>query len=220
MVWRIDQKLSRQRHREFDMGGCFPRGRDWPLPRAAGIRWSGSPGPRHRDHRNCGLSGLSRCVDVPMYLSRWRAGLVEGGEQLGFLEGLHDARTRWIVTHDFAQWKDEIAWMSLYFTAAVWASLALCIVYALGYLPRYRTEPVAAVGLAECARYHSSGTGCSLPAGRAAVSPPDPSTGIGQSHPDGQAGPKTRPTTTSAAQVRADPRPKRGTTASWQASKG
>ena len=36
--------------------------------------------------------------------------------------------------------------MSLYFTAAVWASLALCLVYALGdHLPRYRTEPAARV---------------------------------------------------------------------------
>jgi hypothetical protein len=43
------------------------------------------------------------------------------------------------VTHDLAQWKDEIPWMSLYFTAAVWASLALCLVYALGdHLPQYR----------------------------------------------------------------------------------
>jgi hypothetical protein len=32
-----------------------------------------------------------------------------------------------VVTHDFAHWKDEIAWMSLYFTAAVWANLALCL---------------------------------------------------------------------------------------------
>ena len=40
--------------------------------------------------------------------------------------GLHDVSTRWFVTHDFAQWKDEIAWMSLYFSAAVWSSLALC----------------------------------------------------------------------------------------------
>jgi hypothetical protein len=50
-----------------------------------------------------------------------------------------------VVTRDFAQWKDEIAWMSLYFTAAVWASLALCLVYSLGdYLPQYRTESAAA----------------------------------------------------------------------------
>jgi hypothetical protein len=39
--------------------------------------------------------------------------------------------TRWVVTHDLAEWKDEIAWMSLYFSGAVWASLALCVCYAL-----------------------------------------------------------------------------------------
>jgi hypothetical protein len=48
------------------------------------------------------------------------------------LEGLRDASTRWVVTHDLAEWKDEIAWMSLYFSAAVWASLALCAFYAVG----------------------------------------------------------------------------------------
>ena len=85
-------------------------------------------------------------IDVPMYLSRWQDGLADGSKGLGPLEGLRDASTRWVVTHDFAQWKDEIAWMSLYFTAAVWASLALCLVYALGdHLPRYRTEPAAHV---------------------------------------------------------------------------
>ena len=45
--------------------------------------------------------------------------------------GLRDTATRWIVTHEFDHWKDEIAWMSLYFSAAVWASLALCVFYAL-----------------------------------------------------------------------------------------
>ena len=83
-------------------------------------------------------------IDVPMYLNRWRYGLADGGKALPPLEGLRDASTRWVVTHDFARWKDEIAWMSLYFTAAVWASLLLCLVYALGdHLPRYRTEPSA-----------------------------------------------------------------------------
>ena len=80
-------------------------------------------------------------VDVPMYLSRWRDGVAEGSKVLSPLEGLRDASTRWVVTHDFAQWKNEIAWMSLYFTAAVWASLALCLVYSLGdRLPGYRTS--------------------------------------------------------------------------------
>jgi len=76
-------------------------------------------------------------VDIPMYLKRWQNGLKDGSKALSPLEGFRDAGTRWVVTHDFAQWKDEIAWMSLYFTAAVWASLALCLVYSLaGHLAR------------------------------------------------------------------------------------
>ena len=76
-------------------------------------------------------------VDVPMYLTRWQA---EGAASIGPLsplEGLRDASVRWVVTHDIAEWKDEIAWMSLYFSAAVWASLALCVCYSFaGHLPR------------------------------------------------------------------------------------
>jgi hypothetical protein len=76
-------------------------------------------------------------VDVPMYLSRWRAEVADGSKPLSHLEGLRDASTRWVVTHDLAAWKDEIPWMSLYFSAAVWASLALCVFYALeGHLGR------------------------------------------------------------------------------------
>jgi hypothetical protein len=77
-------------------------------------------------------------VDVPMYLSRWRAGHPHGGKFLGLLEGLHDVATRWVVTHDVAHWKGELAWMALYFSAAVWSSLALCALYSMeGYLTRY-----------------------------------------------------------------------------------
>ena len=84
-------------------------------------------------------------VDVPMYLSRWRADIADGSKFLRPLEGLRDVSTRWVVTHNFAEWKDEIAWMSLYFSAAVWASLALCVFYSLGdHLPRYRTEAIVA----------------------------------------------------------------------------
>ncbi len=71
-------------------------------------------------------------IDVPMYVGRWRAKVADGGRHLGPLEGLRDVCTRWVVTHDLAEWKDEIAWMSLYFSAAVWASLALCVFYSLG----------------------------------------------------------------------------------------
>jgi hypothetical protein len=65
-------------------------------------------------------------VDVPMYLARWRAKISDGGTRLQPLEGLRDVSTRWVVTHDLAEWKEEILWMSLYFSAGVWASLALC----------------------------------------------------------------------------------------------
>ena len=76
-------------------------------------------------------------IDVPMYVTRWQAAGAVSIGPLRPLEGLWDASVRWVVTHDIAEWKDEIAWMTLYFSAAVWASLALCVCYALtGNLPR------------------------------------------------------------------------------------
>jgi hypothetical protein len=78
-----------------------------------------------------GFLAFLATVDVPMYLSRWRADVAGGSKRLRPLEGLRDATTRWIVTHDLAEWRDEIAWMSLYFSGAVWASLALCAFYAI-----------------------------------------------------------------------------------------
>jgi hypothetical protein len=80
-------------------------------------------------------------IDVPMYFDRWHADVATGKQLLGALAGLHDVSTRWAVTHDIAHWQDEIAWMSLYFSAAVWSSLALA---AFGLvkdaLPGYRTR--------------------------------------------------------------------------------
>jgi hypothetical protein len=66
-------------------------------------------------------------VDVPMYLTRWRANVSNGSKLLRPLEGLRDVTRRWVVTHDLAEWKEEMLWMSLYFSAGVWASLALCV---------------------------------------------------------------------------------------------
>jgi hypothetical protein len=83
-------------------------------------------------------------VDVPMYLKRWRAEMANGSKPLHPLEGLRDVSKRWVVTRDISEWKEEMPWMSLYFSAAVWASLALCVVFSLEQeLPRYRTAPVA-----------------------------------------------------------------------------
>jgi hypothetical protein len=77
-------------------------------------------------------------VDVPMYFTRWREDLASGKELLGLVSGLRDVSTRWVVTHDLAEWHEEIAWMSLYFSTAVWSSLLLCGVHlARHMLPRY-----------------------------------------------------------------------------------
>ena len=78
-------------------------------------------------------------VDVPMYFGRWQEDVASGKQLLGLFSGLHDLGTRWVVTHDIAQWRDEIAWMSLYFSVAVWSSLGLCA-FGLVHdrLPHYR----------------------------------------------------------------------------------
>jgi hypothetical protein len=114
-------------------------------------------------------------VDVPMYLRRWRAKVDDGGKLLRPLDGLRDASTRWVVTHDLAEWKDEIVWMSLYFSVAVWSSLALCVVYSFAdHLPRYRTEATVASWSSDAsavvgkqhpvmALYQFTGTGPRLP---------------------------------------------------------
>lgn len=99
-------------------------------------------------------------VDVPMYLSRWRTNHAEGNQLLGLFEGLRDVSTRWVRTHDIAHWKGEIAWMSLYFSGAVWASLALCVFYSLeGELPQYRTETAAISAPAQRAETTSGNPG-------------------------------------------------------------
>jgi hypothetical protein len=81
-------------------------------------------------------------VDVPMYFGRWEADLASGKPLLGIVAGLHDLATRWVVTHDIAHWHEELAWMALYFSAAVWSSLGLCtFVLFRDRLPRYCASP-------------------------------------------------------------------------------
>ena len=65
-------------------------------------------------------------IDVPMYFARWQEDMANGKALLGLFSGLHDSATRLTVTQDIAHWRDEMAWMGLYFSAAVWSSLVLC----------------------------------------------------------------------------------------------
>jgi hypothetical protein len=64
-------------------------------------------------------------VDIPMYASRWQADEAVGREYLSLSQGLQDAWSRRVVTFDWEAWQAEIPWMSLYFSVAVWWSLAL-----------------------------------------------------------------------------------------------
>jgi hypothetical protein len=64
-------------------------------------------------------------VDVPMYWSRWLADEASGRSYLSLTQGLLDASGRWVVSHRWQDWQNEIAWMSLYFSVAVWLSIAL-----------------------------------------------------------------------------------------------
>lgn len=64
-------------------------------------------------------------VDVPMYWSRWLADEASGREYMGLAQGMLDAAGRWTVSHRWQDWHTEATWMSLYFSAAVWLSIAL-----------------------------------------------------------------------------------------------
>jgi len=64
-------------------------------------------------------------VDVPMYLSRWREGKVNGTRRMTFKEGRKDAWSRRVVTRDWEIWKHEAPWLTGYFSFAVWISLSL-----------------------------------------------------------------------------------------------
>jgi hypothetical protein len=64
-------------------------------------------------------------VDVPLYWSRWIADEVGGRQYLSIAQGAHDASVHWVVSHRQQDWKNEVVWMSLYFSVAVWISIAL-----------------------------------------------------------------------------------------------
>jgi hypothetical protein len=64
-------------------------------------------------------------VDVPMYWSRWLADEAAGRHYLSLAQGLMDVASHRVVSHRWADWRHEIAWMSLYFSLAVWMSISL-----------------------------------------------------------------------------------------------
>ena len=64
-------------------------------------------------------------VDVPMYWSRWLADEAMGRQYMSLAQGVFDISGRWVVSHRWEDWRSEVTWMSLYFSVAVWISIAL-----------------------------------------------------------------------------------------------
>lgn len=64
-------------------------------------------------------------VDVPMYLARWQTDLAAGNQGLTVTEGWREILQRCTVVRDWAAWRQDVPWLSLYFSVAVWISIAL-----------------------------------------------------------------------------------------------
>ena len=75
-----------------------------------------------------GAALLMLGVDVPMYLARWRHGRRSGVRYLRMVEGLKDVLQRRQIAHRWSEWRPEVPWMSLYFSAGVWVSFWLVFV--------------------------------------------------------------------------------------------
>jgi hypothetical protein len=69
--------------------------------------------------------GYMFMVDVPMYWSRWLADEAVGRHYLSLADGLADVSSHWVVSRRWSDWQSEVTWMTLYFSVAVWFSVAL-----------------------------------------------------------------------------------------------
>jgi hypothetical protein len=77
---------------------------------------------------SAGTAALIVFVDIPLYIARWRTGRRAGLRYLRIRDGLKDAFVRRHRTHASEHWRNEVLWMSLYFSAGVWVSLAIVFV--------------------------------------------------------------------------------------------
>ncbi len=64
-------------------------------------------------------------IDVPLYWSRWQMDTAAGIDYLHLKQGFIDITRNYSVSFDWEVWRQEIPWMTLYFTVAVWVSIYL-----------------------------------------------------------------------------------------------
>jgi hypothetical protein len=70
-------------------------------------------------------AGLTIAFDVRMYVRRWR--LSAAGVYLPLATGLRDSQRRRYPTLAWEVWREEVPWMTLYFSIGVWTSPAMVL---------------------------------------------------------------------------------------------
>jgi hypothetical protein len=70
-------------------------------------------------------AGLTVTFDVGMYVRRWRDRATD--QRLALAAGLHDCLHRRLPTPAWRVWREEVPWMTLYFSVGVWTSLAMVL---------------------------------------------------------------------------------------------
>lgn len=75
--------------------------------------------------------GFMVIVDVPMYIARWR---METGGGIPLADRLQTLLARCVVEPRWEAWRLDVPWMTLYFTLAVWISIAIT------HAPRLRAD--------------------------------------------------------------------------------
>jgi hypothetical protein len=68
---------------------------------------------------------LTMSIDVRMYLKRWR--LHAEGVRMSLVTGLRDSHRRRHPTMAWEVWREEVPWMTVYFSIGVWTSLAMVL---------------------------------------------------------------------------------------------
>lgn len=70
-----------------------------------------------------GFVAFMLVVDLPMYVARWRQSHSEHRRFLNLREGFRDAVARRVVTREWSDWKQEVPWLTGYFSLGVWLSI-------------------------------------------------------------------------------------------------
>eukprot|EP00927_Polykrikos_kofoidii_P080250 TRINITY_DN77123_c0_g1_i1.p1 TRINITY_DN77123_c0_g1~~TRINITY_DN77123_c0_g1_i1.p1 ORF type:complete len:296 (-),score=28.52 TRINITY_DN77123_c0_g1_i1:319-1206(-) len=71
---------------------------------------------------------------VPQQWRIWRQQLADGDVFYGFWPGVRNASLEHVVTHEYADWGPSLVWLTGYFSAGVWSSIALT------FAPRVKLE--------------------------------------------------------------------------------